>query len=74
MAELLNEAEKQIVADLADISSRMANVIIAQGPNFAPDWNEAALHIHGIQNMILKQAAARAYPDVYRLLGESLRG
>jgi len=29
-------------------------------------------HIHILQRMVLKQAAARAYPGRYRLLGETL--
>jgi hypothetical protein len=38
------------------------------------DIQELVWHIHGIQNMILAQAAARAYPDRYRLLGKVIPG
>jgi hypothetical protein len=37
------------------------------------DYREFVHHVHAIQNMILAQAAARAYPDRYRLMGETLR-
>lgn len=33
------------------------------------DWNECAVEIHVIQHRIMAQAAARAYPDKYRLMG-----
>lgn len=33
------------------------------------DVGEFVGHIHAIQHMILAQAAARAYPERYRLLG-----
>lgn len=46
--------------------------IIGEGPNAYNDWLEATIHIHAIQNMILSQAAARAYPDTLRLLGQKL--
>lgn len=36
------------------------------------DLHESVLHIHALQNMILAQAAGRAYPDRYRLMGETL--
>lgn len=35
------------------------------------DLREIVLHVHAIQNAVLAQAAARAYPDTYRLMGES---
>lgn len=33
------------------------------------DASELIYHVHAIQNAILAQAAARAYPDRYRFLG-----
>jgi len=46
--------------------------IIGRGPTGEQDLSEFVIHLHAIQNMILAQAAARAYPDTYRLLGERL--
>jgi len=34
------------------------------------DWTEAAQRIHGLQHMVMAQAAARAFPHLYRELGE----
>jgi len=36
------------------------------------DWDEAAALIHNIQHLVMAQAAARAYPTTFRLLGHSL--
>lgn len=52
--------------------SMLMRQIIGDGPNAYHDWAEYAAHIHAIQNMILSQAAARAYPDDFRPLGGKL--
>ncbi len=35
------------------------------------DWVEARTFIHGLQQMIMSNAAARAYPDRFRLLADA---
>lgn len=45
--------------------------ITGDGPARGADLAELAVHLHAIENTVLAQAAARAYPDRYRLLGES---
>jgi hypothetical protein len=52
--------------------AQLLRQIIGDGPHAYNDWVEASIHIHAIQNMILSQAAARAYPDTFRLLGQQL--
>jgi len=42
-------------------------------PNARHDWAEAAHDIHHLQHLIMAQAAARAYPEEFRLLGKSFR-
>jgi hypothetical protein len=49
------------------------NEIIADGPTREQDVREFVALIHLVQQMIMAQAAARAHPDLLRLLGESLR-
>lgn len=44
--------------------------IVGHGPTRDHDLNEFAAHIHSIQHTIMSQAAARAHPDRFRLLGE----
>lgn len=45
--------------------------IVGDGDTRDTDIAEALLHIHALQNMVLAQAAAREYPDDFRLLGEN---
>ncbi len=58
-------AAMKLTADLANALHR----IIGKGGQAEHDWAEAAQRIHAIQHTILAQAAARAYPDLYRPLG-----
>ena len=55
-----------------DLTSKLANsmrVIIGDGPLAEYDWAEIAAKIHDIQHTIMAQAASRAYPEKFRLLG-----
>lgn len=67
---LLSKAE----FDAMDLTGKLVELvtgeIIGRGPTREGDCNEFVHHVHNIQRMILKQAAARAYPDRFRLLGE----
>lgn len=68
---LLTDDEKEAMR----LSGQLANLcgrIIGNGPQAENDWAEMAYRIHGVQHMILAQAAARAYPKEYRLLGGTL--
>jgi hypothetical protein len=66
---LMTTDEHAICELLGDLHWRIKRVI--QGPQALRDWQEATFHIHALQNMIMSQAAARAYPERYRLLGEA---
>lgn len=46
--------------------------IVADGRSRPADLAEISIHIHNLQHAILAQAAARAYPDRYRLLGGTI--
>ena len=70
-AKLLTDLEHATIDLLADLHRDMALIIGNPGaPISDHDRAEMVLHIHALQNMVLAQAAARAYPDKYRLLGE----
>jgi len=47
--------------------------VVGDGPSRSGDLAELVPHIHAIQQAVMSQAAARAYPDTYRLLGSTLR-
>lgn len=70
--ELLTEKEYEAVR----VATKLWNLykdIVGNGVTRTNDLNEFALHIHAIQQAILTQAAARAYPTEFRLLGEVIK-
>ena len=69
--ELLTEDEHRFMDLTGDLANLLAR-IVGDGRTRAGDLNEAVAHIHALQALVLAQAAARAYPDKYRLLGEAL--
>lgn len=46
--------------------------IVDNGPTRDADLAELIVHIHAIQIRVMAQAAARAYPDNYRLAGSMI--
>ncbi|MEV4271953.1 hypothetical protein [Micromonospora aurantiaca (nom. illeg.)] len=55
-----------------DLTAQLWNTLSAiagDGPARSGDLAELATHIHAIQHAIMAQAAARAHPDRYRLMG-----
>lgn len=58
------------------LTGTLANLlrrIIGDGPTAEHDWAETAADVHRLQQRIMSQAAARAYPDKFRLMGGSFR-
>lgn len=68
MSELLTPAEHDAVAMAGELWNLLTG-IVGDGPAREGDLRELIAPIHEIQRAVLKQAAARAYPDLYRLLG-----
>lgn len=66
---LLTDHERLAIMHLTQFANLMP-VIIGNGITRQQDSREVAEKIHGLQHMIMAQAAARAYPDEFRLLGE----
>lgn len=59
-----------------DLAAELYNLlarIVGRSPSRAGDIGEFTIHIHGIQQAVMSQAAARAYPERFRLLGETLK-
>jgi hypothetical protein len=67
--DLLSQAEHRAMDLTGELVKLVTAEIVADGPTRIGDLSEFMANIHGIQNMILAQAAGRAYPDRYRLLG-----
>ncbi len=68
-SELLTTAEHEALDLTGRLARAIGTVIGGGGAPAAADFREAVAHIHALQQMIMAQAAARAYPDRYRLLG-----
>lgn len=71
-ARLLTEAEHRAMALTAELWNLLCTDIVGQGRSRSGDVRELGDHIHAIQNVVMAQAAARAYPNQYRLLGGEL--
>jgi hypothetical protein len=65
-------AEEQHAVHLAGELANILGRVVGQGPSRHADLTELIGHVHGIQRAVLAQAAARAHPGTYRLLGGSL--
>lgn len=72
MAELLTPAEHRSMELTAELWNLLCAEVAGTDRSRTGDLAEVALHIHAIQHVILAQAAGRAYPDRYRLLGGTL--
>ena len=72
MADLLTEDEQDVISLAGELWSRLCRAI-PDGPTRTADLRELCTHIHAIQHAVMANAAARAYPDTYRLLGGTLR-
>lgn len=71
--ELLTPAEHAFVA-LIGQAANLLNKIIGDGPQKVNDWNELVAPLHVLQRTVGAQAAGRAFPGMYRLLGYDLDG
>ena len=67
---MLTDAERRALDLTAELMQLLSAEVIGDGPQREQDLSEAALRIHAVQHMIMAQSAARAHPDLYRLLGE----
>ena len=71
MGAYLTEDEHKFIektAELADLYGR----IVSDGSTRVQDITEFVADLKKIQYRVLAQAAARQYPNTYRLLGDSL--
>lgn len=68
---LLTVEEQAAVQMCGDLWGLLCK-ITGEGPTRDYDLSELVTHVHALQNAVLSQAAARAYPGRYRALGLSL--
>jgi hypothetical protein len=65
----LTESEIRAIDLAAELWNLMVRDVMARGLGRNGDASELAAHIHGIQQMVMSNAAARAYPSRFRLIG-----
>lgn len=62
--------------EFMDLSAELANLfssIVGHGPSRDGDLREGVDKIHQLQHTVMAQAAARAFPERFRLLGSTIR-
>lgn len=64
----LTRDERALVTSIAKVYNEFCR-IMPRGTARHNDLLEVVFHIHGLQRMIMANAAARAYPDQFRPLG-----
>lgn len=69
IGEPLTVDEHRLLDMISDVFN-LFTAITGRGLSRDGDMIEIAHHVHALQDMVLAQAAARAYPRRYRLLGE----
>lgn len=70
-SDLMTDDEHEALRLLGETAS-LCRKIIGDGPQADHDWNEMAVRFHGVQHMVMRQCAARAFPERYRLLGQTI--
>lgn len=65
---MLTEYEQEVVDDLAQVYNKFAR-LMDNGDSRDGDLAEVSMLIHGLEDKVLAQAAARLYPSKYRLMG-----
>lgn len=69
----LTDVEHQALELTAELTNLVCGEIIAHGPSREQDVREFVAKIHDVQHLIMAQAAARAHPARYRLLGRVIK-
>lgn len=67
----LTPDERMAILQAGDLWATLCR-IVGDDRTREADLGELVIHIHAIQHAVMAQAAARAYPDLYRLLGATL--
>lgn len=74
MSVLLTDTEHRAIEMAGDLYTHISTMVVGNGPTRQDDLAEICSSIHHIQHAVMAQAAARAHPDKYRLLGSTIEG
>lgn len=67
---MLTSKEHRIIEILAELANDFSDIMGNHQGACEVDMREVGMHIHALQEKVMAQAASRAYPNLYRLLGE----
>lgn len=70
-SQMLTELEFEAITKAGELYKLLGQVV-GDGPTRDADMSELVVHIHAIQQAVMSQACARAYPNEFRLLGGTL--
>lgn len=70
-ADLLTAREHNIIERAGALWDDLCGVV-EDGPTRGADLAELIVHVHAIQRAVMANAAARAYPMLYRRLGSRI--
>jgi len=66
----LTDDEREAIRMAGCLYTSIKDKVCGNGPTRDDDLAELRVNIHHIQHLIMAQAAARAYPKEFRLMGE----
>lgn len=63
-------ADELVVLDkITEVHAFIRDRVMADGESRSSHMRDVTFYVHGLQTIIMSQAAARAYPDEFRMLG-----
>lgn len=64
--------EDELKADdmILELLNHIREKVMLDGESFKSHMKDVIFHIHSLQTIVMSQAAARAYPERFRLLGQ----
>jgi len=68
----LTDLERDVVRRLGEIVADLSIIVGGNRRTRDHDINELIVHVHALQHAVMAQAAARAHPREFRLLGEMI--
>jgi hypothetical protein len=71
---MLTDAEREAVRLAGELYTHIAEKVCAHGLTREDDLAEVRASVHHVQHWVMAQAAARAYPGEFRLMGELAGG
>lgn len=66
----LTDQELEAIRVAGKLAGLIKKITMPEPKGYQHDWLEACDKIHQIQHLIMAQAAARAYPHIFRMHGE----